>query len=284
MIRDNAATRGAGVYATESLATIDACTIVSNTAVAGAGLYTSLGSPTITNSRLTGNSTLGGFGGGGIFVASGGIHASGCTLADNAAPFLAGADLHLFTNDPGVQIVNCVLWSPPFAVADASHVASLSASIVGGGNFAADVQLSDPHFVDADGADNDPTTQDDNDYHLAPGSPGIDAGDSPAHAALTASTLDLDGSPRFVDDPATPDTGVPLASGVIDIGAYEFAVGACSVADLADPLGQLDFSDVVAFLVAFASLDPSADLAAPIGQWDFSDVVAFLVAFDAGCP
>jgi len=59
---------------------------------------------------------------------------------------------------------------------------------------------------------------------------------------------------------------------------------ACNDADLAPPLGQLDFSDVVAFLVAFGSLDPAADLAPPFGQWDFSDVVAFLTAFGTGCP
>ncbi len=56
------------------------------------------------------------------------------------------------------------------------------------------------------------------------------------------------------------------------------------VADLAEPLGTLDFSDVVAFLGAFASGEPAADLAAPTGVFDFSDVVAFLGAFGAGCP
>ncbi len=59
---------------------------------------------------------------------------------------------------------------------------------------------------------------------------------------------------------------------------------ACGPADLAEPLGQLDFSDVVAFLGAFAAMDAAADLAEPFGQWDFSDVVAFLGAFGAGCP
>ncbi len=55
-------------------------------------------------------------------------------------------------------------------------------------------------------------------------------------------------------------------------------------ADLAEPFGQLDFSDVVAFLTAFGSMDAAADLAEPFGQWDFSDVLAFLAAFGAGCP
>lgn len=60
--------------------------------------------------------------------------------------------------------------------------------------------------------------------------------------------------------------------------------GGCNDADLAEPFGALDFSDVVAFLGAFAAMDASADLAAPFGAWDFSDVVAFLGAFGGGCP
>ena len=58
----------------------------------------------------------------------------------------------------------------------------------------------------------------------------------------------------------------------------------CNIADLADPFGTLDFSDVVAFLTAFGTMDTAADLAPPTGVFDFSDVVAFLTAFGAGCP
>ena len=60
--------------------------------------------------------------------------------------------------------------------------------------------------------------------------------------------------------------------------------GPCSNADLAEPFGTLDFSDVVAFLSAFGAMDPAADLASPFGVFDFSDVVAYLGAFGAGCP
>ncbi|MFI4898126.1 MAG: GC-type dockerin domain-anchored protein [Phycisphaerales bacterium JB059] len=58
----------------------------------------------------------------------------------------------------------------------------------------------------------------------------------------------------------------------------------CNEADLAEPYGALDFSDVVSFLTWFGSSLPGADLAPPFGVWDFSDVVAFLAAFGAGCP
>lgn len=66
-------------------------------------------------------------------------------------------------------------------------------------------------------------------------------------------------------------------------GMQVIKLEAC-VADLAEPFGSLDFSDVVAFLTAFGSGDPAADLAEPFGSYDFSDVVAFLGAFGGGCP
>lgn len=54
-------------------------------------------------------------------------------------------------------------------------------------------------------------------------------------------------------------------------------------ADLAAD-GVLDFSDVVAFLEAFAAGAPDADYAEPPGVFDFSDVLAFLEHFARGCP
>lgn len=70
--------------------------------------------------------------------------------------------------------------------------------------------------------------------------------------------------------------------GSMQIELYGGASDACP-ADLAEPFGTLDFSDVIAFLGAFASMDPSADLAAPAGVFDFSDVIAFLGFFGGGC-
>ncbi len=58
----------------------------------------------------------------------------------------------------------------------------------------------------------------------------------------------------------------------------------CNVADLAEPFGTLNFSDVFAYLVAFGDMDPVADLAEPVGVFNFSDVFAYLVAFGEGCP
>jgi len=59
--------------------------------------------------------------------------------------------------------------------------------------------------------------------------------------------------------------------------------GGCNDADFADPVGVLDFFDVLAFLQAYSGSDPSADLNDD-GVFDFFDVLAFLEAFSAGCP
>ena len=58
----------------------------------------------------------------------------------------------------------------------------------------------------------------------------------------------------------------------------------CSLADLAEPFGTLDFFDISSFINAFAASTPDADLAEPFGAWDFFDVSAFLNAYNDGCP
>jgi predicted outer membrane repeat protein len=80
---------------------------------------------------------------------------------------------------------------------------------------------ADPGFVDLDGGD----------LRLAPGSPCADAGDN--GLAITdyldldgdgdlsePAPYDLDGNPRFLDDPLAPDTGTGTGP-LIDMGAYE---------------------------------------------------------------
>jgi hypothetical protein len=75
----------------------------------------------------------------------------------------------------------------------------------------------DPLFVDPVGPDGIPGTRDD-DYRLRAGSPCVDSGDN--GALPSGFLLDLDGRPRVVDDPATPNPGGATGA-VVDRGAYE---------------------------------------------------------------
>jgi hypothetical protein len=57
----------------------------------------------------------------------------------------------------------------------------------------------------------------------------------------------------------------------------------CSDADLAEPLGELNFFDVSAYLAAFTAQEPSADFDQN-GNFDFFDVSLFLGLYNFGCP
>jgi hypothetical protein len=96
-----------------------------------------------------------------------------------------------------------------------SCIQGLTGSLGGVGNIGAD-----PLFVDADGEDNLSGTLDDN-LRLQRTSPCIDAGDNAAVPAGV--TLDLDGAPRFLDEPYWPDTGAGTPP-IVDMGAYEFLI------------------------------------------------------------
>ena len=66
--------------------------------------------------------------------------------------------------------------------------------------------------------------------------------------------------------------------------AYAEAIaGGCTAADVAEPFGVLDLSDVGAFVGAFVAGDLLADLTGE-GVLDLSDLSAFVVSFGAGCP
>ncbi|MHC4303140.1 MAG: choice-of-anchor Q domain-containing protein [Planctomycetota bacterium] len=104
------------------------------------------------------------------------------------------------------------------------------------------------------------------------GSPCIDAGNNNAIADLTGT--DLDGNPRFADDPATADTGcgVPV---VVDMGAYEFQGEPADVvyADLTSD-GIVGLDDFEALMDCWSSSDEPCcmadlDLDGAVGVVDF---------------
>jgi hypothetical protein len=62
------------------------------------------------------------------------------------------------------------------------------------------------------------------------------------------------------------------------------AGGGCTDADIAQPFGVLDLTDVQAFVDGFIAQDPIADIAPPQGVFDLADIQAFIASFNAGCP
>lgn len=107
---------------------------------------------------------------------------------------------------------------------------------------------------------------------------------------------DQDGVPtnfnidRFVGGVATGGTrigsfSVSNASGDLELDELIFVVGtaACNRADLAEPFGLLDLSDITGFVSAFNAGDLTADLNGD-ELLDLSDVSSFVQAFEAGCP
>jgi predicted outer membrane repeat protein len=214
---------GGGAWLHGAQATVTGCVFDGNSALAptghggAGGLAASYGAQvTLTNCLFTGNSA-GGNRPGALWVGDGlGGPSSAtiinCTFAQNTAPS-GGAGL-LVTQTSSATAANCILWgnTPAQIVVDPGASLALSYSDVHGGWSGTGNINDDPHFRDAAGGN----------YRPAPFSPCIDSGDS---SAVPAGVLvDLDGLPRFVDDPSMPNRTLPP----VDMGAYEFQYNSCS--------------------------------------------------------
>jgi hypothetical protein len=123
---------------------------------------------------------------------------------------------------------------------------------------------ADPLFVDPDTSD----------YHLSAGAPCIDAGDN---TALPKGVVtDLDGNPRFINDPCTEDTGngdPPVA----DMGAYEFQPPCPCDLDCDGDVGWLDLLHLLGCWGSDCG-DIDGD-----GNTDTADLLALLAAWGE-CP
>jgi hypothetical protein len=103
----------------------------------------------------------------------------------------------------------------------------------------------------------------------------------------TSVTLDFEGAAVLVEDSnlVTYATAPGLNQQVLVANGVTVTIGqgGCNAADLAEPFGVLDLSDITTFVGAFTTQDPSADLDQN-GIFDLSDVTTFVGAFVAGCP
>lgn len=98
------------------------------------------------------------------------------------------------------------------------------------------------------------------DYRLAAGSVGIDAG---SNALITRDSVDRDADhDAFEPGPFDHAGAARVADGdgdgvaTVDVGAFEYSepeTGSCTLADVAEPFGVLDLSDLSAFVQSFVA-------------------------------
>jgi hypothetical protein len=206
----NSAISGGAVYLDSSDSTyITSCNIVGNVAEQGSAVYAAHCSVSLSNCTAMGNKAdaESGF----LFYYGGSVSSfTNCLIWDNGSTaidhcFSDGTKLKCTYSD----IKGCGGSGAGWAVAPGSG---------GGGNRDIDPLIAHAANPGIDGAWG--TLDDDyGDLQLLPGSTCIDAGkNGPTYANVG---YDCAGWPRFMDDPATPDTGSGTAP-IVDIGAYEF--------------------------------------------------------------
>lgn len=171
-----------------------------------------------------------------------------CTIADTAAPAIVTMTM---SSPPTALVRNSIIWRsqiPQFATGVPIDIQyTISAGVpFGPGNLATDPLFRNPDLGD---------------YSLHRGSPAIDSGLN--SAASPGVITDIEGFPRFVNDPIMPDMGVGTPP-IIDRGAYEFQLPTNCPADLTTtaipgapgygvPNGILNNDDFFYYLVLYTN-------------------------------
>jgi hypothetical protein len=203
-----------GLGSRDKTATISNCIISGNTAYAnpigaeaykgGGAIFVELGDPVFVNCLITNNSTNAY--GGATNLYGGSPQFTNCTISKNTALMGGGLYLQGVYTVLNARFYNCIV-SGNTGTTDANDVKVKSGGDEPqGSNNCCSVQigsgtiLTDPLFVDPD---ND-------DFHLQPGSPCIDAGTD----TVTLPDIDIEAGARVID-------GDNNGSAIVDIGAYE---------------------------------------------------------------
>ncbi|MCH8853861.1 MAG: hypothetical protein IID41_14590 [Planctomycetes bacterium] len=250
----NAALLGGGAVSAMSDDEFINCLFLENVAEAAGGALQvrNNGHVALIGCLLSGNraSTIGGA----VVAVDGNTTLKNCTISQNTMlNTTGGGGLHALTL-ANLAVSNCILWQNSNSsgrgesaqVYHAADLAEINYTCVEGwtGMLGGVGNIGDnPLFVDLDGDDDVPGNADDN-LRLASGSPCIDAADNeavpPDSADLDddgdtdeAIPFDLDGNPRFVDDPNTDDTGFGDPP-IVDMGVFEFQGGCADEADCED--------------------------------------------------
>ncbi|MEE8155433.1 MAG: choice-of-anchor Q domain-containing protein, partial [Phycisphaerales bacterium] len=244
-----------GVFSVSNNVILSDCVFLGNVGgLSIGGLAVGFGEASLTNCSFFQNDGV--FVGGGI-LNGGDITLVNCAFSGNTATMGGGFQNGLIAtlinctfgnnagngveNDHGVSAVlaNCVLWGNVPAQLDLGSFTVTYSDIQGGwpgtGNIDADPLFAQP------GADN---------LRLGFGSPCIDAGDN--DAVPDGITTDLDGLPRFVDDPDVDDTGNGTPP-IVDMGAYE---GGNPFSDPTAVEDDLDQNETVILIPNGGSFDP----------------------------
>jgi len=244
----------------------------------GGAIYLYDSAPLFVNCVFAGNTA--GVMGGGIFNKHADPVLVNCTLSANEA--IAGGGIYNRYDDANPVVSNCILWANEAPIGEPG-IGGYGTAIVS----YSDVEEYDPifrHEADA-GPDGQWGTEDDDygDLRLSAGSPCIDAADNfavpPDEYDLDEDgdtdepvPVDLDGNPRFVNDPCTEDTGNGEPP-IVDMGAYEFQPPCpCDL----DCDGEVVTADLLFLLDAWGTPDGDVD---GDGDTDAADLLALLAAW-----